>query len=238
MASRHRVCRKDLGTYPYKLQKCQILSEATKRKRVQTAKGLLKRHKDSMLKNLVFSDEKIFTVEAAFNHQNDRVLSKSLLAISEGMKKVCRSQKSASLMVWAAISSEGRSPLIFIDGDVKINKELYIREILAGALIPWTNSLYPDGDWTFQQDGATSHTANMTQQWCKDHCPRFLTKQKWPPSSPDLNVFDFCVWSVLERKACATPATSVKVLKKRLVRKWAEIDQKIFHVAVDDFPQM
>ena len=39
-----------------------------------------------------------------------------------------------------------------------------MREILEGALIPWTNSLYPDGDWTFQQDGSTSHTANMIQQ--------------------------------------------------------------------------
>ena len=66
-------------------------------------------------------------------------------------------------MVWAAASSEGRSPLIFIDSDVKINKEVYIREILEGALIPWTNFLYPDGDWIFQQDDATSHTDNMTQ---------------------------------------------------------------------------
>ena len=151
------------------------------------------------------------------------------------MKKVCRSQKPASLMVWATILSEERSPLIFIDSDIKINKEVYIREILEGALIPWTDSMYPNGDCTFQQDGAMSHTANMTQQWCKDHCPWFLTKEEWPPSLPNLNVLDFCVWSVLERKACATPATSVKVLKKQLVKAWEEIDQKIFFVAVDDF---
>ena len=130
VASMHNVCRKDLETYHYKLQKCQILSEVTKRKRVQRAKGLLKRHKDGTLKNLVFSDEKIFAVETALNHQNDRVMSKNLLAIPEGMKKVCRSQKSFSLMVWAVVSSEGRSPLIFIDSDVKINEEVYIREIL------------------------------------------------------------------------------------------------------------
>ena len=98
---------KNLGTYPYKLQKSQMLSEVTKQKRVQRAKGLLKRHKDGTLKNLVFSNKKIFTVEAAFNHQNDRVQSKSLLAKPEGMKKIHRSQKPASLIVWAALSSEG-----------------------------------------------------------------------------------------------------------------------------------
>ena len=91
VASMNRVCRKDLETYPYQLQKCQMLSKVTKRKKVQRAKRLLKRHKDDTLKNLIFSDVKIFTVEAAFHHQNDRVLSKSLSAIPEDMKKVCRS---------------------------------------------------------------------------------------------------------------------------------------------------
>ena len=40
-----------------------------------------------MLPNLIFSDEKLFTVEAAFNHRNDRVLLKSLQDIPPGLKK-------------------------------------------------------------------------------------------------------------------------------------------------------
>ena len=68
----------------------------------------------------------------------------------------------ASVMVWAAVSSEGSLPLIFIESGVKINKELSIRKILEGALIPWTNSLYPNGDWNFQQNDATSHIAKIT----------------------------------------------------------------------------
>ena len=102
VVSMHRVCKKDLGTYSYKLQKFQMLSEVTKQKIVQRAKGLLKRQKDITLKNLIFSNEKIFTVKAAFNHENDRVLSKSLLAIPEGIKKVCTPQKPPSLMLQSA----------------------------------------------------------------------------------------------------------------------------------------
>ena len=67
-----------------------------------------------MLPNLIFSNEKSFTVEAAFNHRNDRVLSKSLQEIPSGLKKVRRTQKLAPVMVWAAASSEGKSPLIFV----------------------------------------------------------------------------------------------------------------------------
>jgi hypothetical protein len=83
----HRLCRDDLGTYPYKLQKCQLLSGATKQKRLDRSKKLLKRHRNGTHQNLIFSDEKLFTVEAAFNHQNDRVFSKSVQAIPKDLKK-------------------------------------------------------------------------------------------------------------------------------------------------------
>ena len=91
-----------------------------------------------MLPNLIFSNEKLFTVEAAFNHRNDRVLSKSLQDIPSGLKKVRRTQNPALVMVWAAASSDGKSPLIFIPKGIKINKKVYIDKILKDGLMPWT----------------------------------------------------------------------------------------------------
>ena len=44
------------------------------------------------------------------------------------------------------------------------------------------------------------------------------------------------MWPVLERKACATPAVSIPILKKRLVKAWTKIDQKIIHFTLNDFP--
>ena len=76
-----------------------------------------------MLPDLIFSDEKLFTVEAAFNHRNDRVLSKSLQDIPPGLKKVRRTQKPASVMVWEAASSEGKSSLIFVPKKVKMKNK-------------------------------------------------------------------------------------------------------------------
>ena len=136
-------------------------------------------------------------------------------------------------MVWAAVSLEEKSPLIFVPKGVIINKVVYIDKILKDGFMPWTSEMYPNVNWTFQQDGATSHTANLTQQWCRDHRPAFISKEEWPPNSPDLNVLGFCVWSVLEKKACVTPATSVNILKKRLVQAWSEIDQNILRASVE-----
>ena len=104
-----RLCKDDLKVYPYKLKKCQLLSYAAKQKRLDGSKKLLRRHGNGMLPNLIFSNEKLFTVEAAFNHKNDRVLSKSLQDIPSGLKKARRTQKPAPVMVWAAAPLEGKS---------------------------------------------------------------------------------------------------------------------------------
>ena len=73
--------------YPYKLLKYQLHSEVTRLKRIERSKKLLKKLKVGTLHNLVFSDEKLFTMEAIFNSQNDRVLSKSIQTIPKGLKK-------------------------------------------------------------------------------------------------------------------------------------------------------
>ena len=57
----------------------------------------------------------------------------------------------------------------------------------------------------------------------KTHCPQFLIREEWPPSFPDLNVLNFCAWSVSEKEVCVTSTTSVDDLKKRLVKAWEKL---------------
>ncbi|KAI6656193.1 hypothetical protein LOD99_1526 [Oopsacas minuta] len=64
--------------------------------------------------------------------------------------------------------------------------------------------------FVFQQDGAPAHTSNVTQSWLHDNFPGFITKEEWPPYSPDLNPMDYSVWSILETKACVNSHTSIK----------------------------
>ena len=44
-------------------------------------------------------------------------------------------------MVWAGICAAGKTPLVFIDRNVKINTDVYQQVILRGSLQPWAQSL-------------------------------------------------------------------------------------------------
>ena len=80
--------------------------------------------------------------------------------------------------------------VVFLEGHVDHKK--YIQKCLPVAKKYGTQ--FFSSDWTFQQDGATSHTEKTTQEWCKTNIPWFIPKDRWPANSPDLNPLDYAVW--------------------------------------------
>ena len=91
----------------------------------------------SELPNLVFSYEKPFVIQQFVNKQNDRVYLPKSSADNLHLRLATRTQAPVTGMVRAAITADGRSPLVFIDRGVKINAEYYRENILEGALKPW-----------------------------------------------------------------------------------------------------
>ena len=88
--------------------------------------------------------------------------------------------------------------------------------------------------WTFQQEGAASHTANVAQNWCREHILRFWSKEMWPSCSLDLNSMDFLVWSILNAKVCGKIHHSMDDLKQSLLRAWQAILQEQLHASTED----
>ena len=107
--------------------------------------------KDGTVPNLVFTDEKKFNVQQSLNHQNDRVWSRD--GSVEG-RRVSRPQNPLSVMVWAAITATGRSPLYFVPSGVKLNSQRYISDILEAELPQWARKHFDGAPWTLQQDSA------------------------------------------------------------------------------------
>ena len=78
------------------MQSRQLLVAATKTILVAWANLLRGELRDGTLRNIVFSDE-LLIVQASFNHQNDRVLSRDRQSIPEGYRRVYPTQKPASV---------------------------------------------------------------------------------------------------------------------------------------------
>ena len=83
--------------------------------------------------SILFTDEKIFTVEQHHNSQNNRqLLPKGKLHPPTGN----RSHFPSSIMVWASICATGKIPLVFFEKGVKISVKVYQDQILRGVLEP------------------------------------------------------------------------------------------------------
>ena len=77
-------------------------------------------------------------------------------------RTVTRTQAMKSVMVWAACTASEKSPLVFMEDSIKINKERYVRDILDAVCCSGPPSTSGKKKWSFQQDSASNHEAKFT----------------------------------------------------------------------------
>ena len=143
------------------------------------------------------------------------------------LRLATRTQAPAMVILWASITADGHSPLVFIDRGlgVSINAKYYRENILEGVLKTWARKHSGRRPWTFQQDSAPSHSARATQELLQNVVLRFISSAKWLPKSPDSNPLNYCFWSILESKVGIKKYQSVDHLKQALRLEWVKIPQ-------------
>ena len=147
-------------------------------------------------------------------------------------------KSSAKVIVWGAMGVNVLSKLHIVPTVQTINANYYETNILQKELKPALKRQKNSGriderklvqcpeHATFVQDGATPHTALVTQEWCTDNLPNFISKDEWPGNSPDLNCIEN-LWSILDSEAYKDQRpTSMTQLRRRLQHAWREIPQK------------
>ena len=199
--------------------------EDAKRRRVERSESLLTRFPTWKVKMLTFQDEKDFTLQVPTNSQNNRVYTRGKKAdISSDRLYHNQNRFSMKLMVSACVSWNGATKPFFVDpSKIKVSSKVYLRH-LKRELLPACDDLAKGEKYYFMQDGATSHTAGITQEylWSK-FGRRFIRKDQWPPHSPDCNPLDFYFWDAIKRKVCEgrrEPFHDLDVLKKRIRKVW------------------
>ncbi|KAI6654439.1 hypothetical protein LOD99_835 [Oopsacas minuta] len=119
-----KVVHRGLKMRCFERKRVHFSSELVKTKRLLRSKALLARHAAGGLENIIFADEKIFTIAEATNVQNDRVISIAIPEIPDKFRCISRKIKPLSVMIWAGVSAVGRTPLIFVPAGVKSTRKL------------------------------------------------------------------------------------------------------------------
>ena len=83
-----RAIKEDLRLRPFKKRPAQGLSLAQKKMRLVRSKTLLARHATQDLDRIIFSDEKLFSVEESTNNQNVRIYAASFQDIQEELRTI------------------------------------------------------------------------------------------------------------------------------------------------------
>lgn len=102
------MVKNQLKYFPYKIQEAHFLDDRMKANRLVKARKMRRLAAAGRHRLVLFTDEKIFTIEQAHNHQNDRQLlpkDRSSLCKAE---MVSRSHFPASVMVWLECVAQGR----------------------------------------------------------------------------------------------------------------------------------
>ncbi|RVE54275.1 hypothetical protein evm_001102 [Chilo suppressalis] len=78
--------------------------------RLKRCRALLKRYAEKKYQEILFSDEKVFTVEESYNKQNDKMYAHSSEEASNRIPRVQRGHFPSSLMVWHWVFQQDSSP--------------------------------------------------------------------------------------------------------------------------------
>ena len=110
-----RIIKQDLGLGTFKWQTGQCLAIALKEIGKKKSRCVLLLYGKEHYKEIIFTDENIFTVEETINKQNDRVYA---LSSREARELILRIEQT-SVMIWQGVSYDGVTSLGFCEKGFK-----------------------------------------------------------------------------------------------------------------------
>lgn len=229
-SSVQRILRQKCKLYPYKLRLVQNLTELDKKARMRFATWLLENN--SLIPNILWSDETYFSLDGEINRHNCRIWSAmkpdEVLSTCLHPQKVC---------VWMGFTATfSLKPFFFQSTVTSGNYLMMVREHVRPQLAKKRKL----SSVIYMQDGAPPHYALAVRNYL---CTTFDKNRvisrgclnDWPPRSPDLNPLDYWFWGTLKARVFHTDRPrSLEALKARITDECARFTVEEFAAAISN----
>ena len=178
-----------------------------------------------------FSDEMNFCQDQAHNRQNHQWIA----MCPNNVPRVMKTKFPNMVMIFGVISSnkEVMPPHIFEMG-LRVDIEIYL-QVMETVMLLCIKQVAWHRPWIWQQDSALCHVSKCSLTWLEENCYDFVTKDKWPPSSPDLNQMHYFFWGILENQTNRCPHTTKAFLIAFIKEQCISIDREMVKKACGSF---
>lgn len=230
---------KNAGYDLRKKRKVQKLTLSTIDKRCRRSGPLYRQLANHRYKKFITTDESWFYLDFKSGKRNVCYIKKS----DPDYDRMIIQQNTSrpkGFMVWAGVSSKGKTTLRFVEPGVKINSNYYVNNILRPFLSKDVPRLFPKQSkikWFFHQDSAPSHTAKETINYLNKCGINYVKPEEWLPSSPDAAPMDYAVWGYLKQRLNKTEIKTLDELKKKLLYEWRKMDQAYIDNVLASWPK-
>ena len=145
----------------HRRSKGHLLTPAVKEVRRTRAERLLQWHAENGHENILFTGEKIFTIEEQYNDQNNKVYAQTSLEVrSEGASRPSPFLRHGLV---GGVSSNGDTSS-FLRERGETGALVYLQDLLQGVVKPLNMTLFSGQEWVFQQDSASAHKAQSQDE--------------------------------------------------------------------------
>lgn len=237
-----RIIKKN-NLVPYRFKRASRMRDFNRIARLDWCKLMVNEDIHYWEKFLI-TDSKIFRLDSGYNPQNQRLYRnrdrKNEVPIHQ------KDKKSSGIHFYGGMSHLGLTDLIKVDQNV--TSTVYIREVLPVLVKKHRRrrSTYGDTDkvklfeevtdFTLEQDHASAHDAQATQDWLEDSGIDFLRPDDTPPKMDDLWPIER-VWAIMTQEVYKHPPPQTLIeLEKRVRLSWKNFNKVTLKKLIHEIP--
>ena len=176
--SSHRTIKRmlniDLNKKCYRKIIVQSLKEDQKSITKTCCQWIRKNIDRTELERLMFTDEKLFTKNGYFNPKND-VISVDDRSVANELGGLHSMEKYPVCHGSSGCNMYGLTRPYFLLKGERLNGQSYHDQLLPFYKVE-DERLFGHKNWAFQKDGASSHTTDKVQKWCRKNFKFFIPK--------------------------------------------------------------